>query len=108
MYSVFKPTDESAELVLRSKNKNVNRNVKKTSVSLQHEEIIIYDNGIRSTKIISRPYRYIRPNMNIKKVTHDEDEIREFCSDFVNKIINIVLLHVEFDERSQPKVRAGY
>jgi len=108
MYSVFKPTDESAELVLRSKNKNVNRNVKKTSVSLQHEEIIIYDNGVRSTKIISRPYRYIRPNMNIKKVTHDEDEIREFCSDFVNKIINIVLLHVEFDERSQPKVRAGY
>jgi len=108
MYAVFKPTDESAELVLRSKNKNVNRNVKKESVVLQHEEIVIYDNGVRSTKIISRPYSYTRPNMNIKKITHDDDEIRQFCSDFVNNIINSVLLHLEFDQRSQPKVLAGY
>ena len=104
MYSVFKPTDESAELVLRSKN----RHVKKTSVPLQHEEIVIYDNGVRSTKIISRPYNYTRPIMNVQKVKHDDDKIREFCSDFVNNIINNVLLHFELDERYQPKVRAGY
>ena len=106
MNRVYGPTEVSTELLVRSKNKDKNRHLTKKTIILQHDDVSVFENGVRSTKIITRPYSFIRPVLDIIPLQTEKDEIREFCSDFINGLINNIVINDEI--KSTKQTRASY
>ena len=101
MYRLYNPTDTSTELIVRK-----NRNTTKKTIALQHDQVTVFADGIKTTKTITRPYSFIRPTLDIIPLKTETNEIREICSDVLNNIINNVVISHELKHRQ--KSRAVY